>query len=57
MTVVLTRWRKKAQGKDVLSHLSQQYRQKFIMVALLPRKGKTKSWCTLRKKENQSPAK
>lgn len=39
--VLLTRWRKKAQGKDVLGHLSQKCRQKFIIAIALPRKGRT----------------
>lgn len=41
--MVLTRWRKKAQGKDVLGHLSQQYKQKFMLAIALPRKGRTES--------------
>lgn len=34
---------KKAQGKDVLSHLSWQYRQELTMVVLLPGKGRTEN--------------
>lgn len=34
---------KKAQGKDVLSHLWWQYRQELTMVVLLPGKGRTEN--------------